>query len=97
MRNEQVSFDRDADLFLADLESASLRSANLIEARNLTRSQIKSACYWEKAIYKGHWDDEQYQWVIDEEANQQYIDQLKKDKASEPKEPVDCRRWKTTR
>ena len=70
-----------AKLYGADLSSANLSSANLIAAKYLTPSQIKSACYWEKAIYKGSWDDEQKKWIIDEEANQQYIDQLEEDKA----------------
>ncbi len=68
-----------ANLEGAYLYSAYLKGANLIKAKKLTPSQIKSACYWEKAIYK--------------EANQQYIDQLKKDKASDPKKSVDCNRW----
>ena len=82
-----------ANLISANLESANLSSAKLIEAQNLTQSQIKSACYWKKAIYKGHWDNKQYKWVIDKEANQQYIDRLFKDKASDPYKPVDCSRW----
>ncbi len=71
---------RKANLSFANLSFANLNRANLIEAYGLTPSQIKSACNWEKAIYK--------------EANQQYIDRLKIDKASEPKEPVDCSQWK---
>ncbi len=83
----------DADLRSADLRSANLSNANLVEAKNLTPSQIKLACYWEKAIYKGNWDKEKRKWIVDEKANKEYIDQLKKDKASEPKEPVDCSYW----
>ena len=86
-KNQKTNFKE------VDLLGANLDGAHLIEAKNLTPSQIKSACYWETAIYKGHWNDEQKKWVIDEEANEQYIDQLKEDKASEPKEPVDCSRW----
>ena len=71
---------RKADLHSADLRSANLNRANLIKAKKLTPSQIKSACNWEKAIYK--------------EANQQYIDRLFIDKASDPSEPVDCSQWK---
>ncbi len=32
--------------------------------------------------------------IVDEAANQQYIEQLKQDKASDPQRPVDCRIWK---
>jgi len=71
---------RKANLRSANLRSANLNRANLIKAKKLTPSQIKSACNWEKAIYK--------------EANQQYIDRLFKDKASDPSEPVDCSQWK---
>ena len=84
------------DLSFADLSDANLYGAYLIEAKKLTLSQIKSACYWEKAIYEGHWDNRSIL-QVDEEANQQHIDRLKKDKASEPSEPVDCDIWKTTR
>ncbi len=63
-----------ADLFGADLETA-----NLIEARNLTPTQIKSACNWSKAIYKE-----------DESENLKYIKQLKQDKGSDPKEIPNC-------
>ena len=75
------------------LKSYNLESAILIESKNLTYSQIKSACYWAKAIYKGHYDDKNYKWIVDEKANQQYIQKLKQDQASEPQEPVDCSIW----
>ena len=82
-----------ANLSRANLESANLESAYLIRVQNLTFSQIKSACYWEKAIYKGNWDDKAYKWQVYEEANQEFIKQLKQDKASDPKKTVDCSRW----
>ena len=31
--------------------------------------------------------------VIDEEANQAYIEKLKQDISSDPQNPVDCSRW----
>ncbi|MGL5941187.1 MAG: caspase family protein [Waterburya sp.] len=40
------------------------------------------------------WDEKQNQFVVDEKANQQYIEQLKKDKSSDPKTPPDCSKWK---
>ncbi|MDJ0577289.1 MAG: pentapeptide repeat-containing protein [Xenococcaceae cyanobacterium MO_234.B1] len=82
-----------ANLRYAQLIGANLRYANLIEAKNLTPSQIKLACYWGKAIYKGNWDEEKRRWIVDEKANKEYIEELKQDKASDPKEPVDCSRW----
>ncbi|MGL4882937.1 MAG: pentapeptide repeat-containing protein, partial [Waterburya sp.] len=78
----------------ANLIDADLRGANLIDAKNLTNSQIKSACFWDQAIYKGHLDEKQNQLVADKKANQQYIEQLKKDKSSDPETPPDCSRWK---
>ena len=47
---------------MRSLPRANLKNANLIEARNLTPPQIKSACYWEKAFYKGNWDNKNYKW-----------------------------------
>ena len=83
-----------ANLFRANLASANLASANLIESKNLIPSQIKLACYWEKAIYKGHFDNKNFfKWIVDDKANQQYIEALKQDKASDPKKPVDCSEW----
>ena len=78
---------RDANLRGANLRDANLRGANLSSAKliyfiNLTPSQIKSTCYWEKAIYKSY-----------KEENKKYIEELKKEKSSEPKYPVDCSIW----
>lgn len=63
--------------------------------QDLNLQQIKSACYWEEAIYsEAQWDKNRSQWVIkDEKANQQKIEELKYDKASDPSTPVDCSRW----
>ena len=77
----------------ANLYSANLHGAYLIEAQNLTPAQIKSACNWETAVYKGVWSDHRSKWVVDEQANQQFIQQLKQDRDSEPKKPVDCSSW----
>jgi hypothetical protein len=77
----------EADLKSAILDEANLESAILIDAKNLTNTQIKSACFWDKAIYKGVFVDE---WIADEKANQAFIEQLKQDKASDPKVKPDC-------
>ena len=82
-----------ANLESTDLEEANLKDASFIRVNNLTYSQIKSACNWDKAVYKSNWDDNKRTWIVDERANRQYITRLKRDKASDPKEPVDCSNW----
>ncbi|MBD2597443.1 pentapeptide repeat-containing protein [Nostoc spongiaeforme FACHB-130] len=77
----------------ANLKGANLKGANLSYPQSLTREQIKLACNWERAIYKSYYDSNKKQWVVDEVANQQYIEQLKQDKASDLQEPVDCTKW----
>ena len=68
-------------------------------AENLTPEQIKSACFWDKVIYKGEWvwNQKTGTWVPknqqDREDNDNYIKELKKDKSSDPEQPVDCSRW----
>ena len=70
-----------ANLSNANLEGANLSNANLEGAKNLTPKQIKSACDWETATYKEN-----------ENENTKYIEELKKDKSSDPREPPDCSR-----
>ncbi len=69
---------RDADLSGAALRGADLETTILIEAK-ITTFKIKSACNWEKAIYKE-----------DKSEDLKYIEELKQDKASDPKETPDC-------
>ena len=71
---------RGTNLRNARFNKADLRGANLTIAKNITSSQIKSACFWDEAIYKD-----------DNSENQKYIEELKKDTASDPKEPPDCK------
>ena len=89
-----------ANLFDANLQEANLFDANLQEANlfdaNLTPKQIKSACFWDKAIYKGEWLwEEETSIAIEpiEPDNTNYIKELKKDTSSNPKEPPDCSGW----
>ena len=77
----------------ANFYGANLSGASLMESQNLTPTQIKSACNWDKAVYQGVWQLNQFRWVVDEKANQQFIQQLKQDKDSDPKQPVDCSQW----
>jgi uncharacterized protein YjbI with pentapeptide repeats/energy-coupling factor transporter ATP-binding protein EcfA2 len=82
-----------ANLYGADFSGANLYGADLLGAKNLTNSQIKNACFWDQAIYKGHSDEKTSLWTTDEPANRQYIEQLKKDKSSDPETPPDCSNW----
>ena len=104
LRDANLEF---ADLNSADMTRASFYNANF-KGANLDRAilviterhesdvarvnaQLKSACNWQRAIYKAY--QEEGKWIVDEVANKQYLEQLKQDKASEPKEAVDCSRW----
>ncbi len=82
-----------ANLQNANLEGANLQDANLLGVNNLTFGQIKSACFWEKAIYIGNWNNEKPAFVAKEPDNSNYIKKLKSDRASNPKEKPDCSRW----
>ncbi len=77
----------------ADLAGANLQETILIAVKTLTYKQIKSACFWEEAIYKGKWNDEKESYVAIEPDNTNLIEELKKQKSSDPKKPVDCSRW----
>jgi hypothetical protein len=80
-----------ADLIGADLIGANLDGANLWGAE-VDPKQIKSACFWESAIYtQGKWDEDKQLWVAEDwKANQREIDKLKRDKNSDPPNPIDC-------
>lgn len=77
----------------ANFYGANLQGAQLIEAQNLTPAQIKSACNWSQAVYKGVWSSAQSKWVTDHKANQQFLKQLQLERDSEPKKAVDCSKW----
>jgi uncharacterized protein YjbI with pentapeptide repeats len=91
--NLSYAFLNSAFLNSANISYANLTSTNFIEAFSLTNTQIKSACFWDKAIYKGHFDEQKGELIIDEKANQAFIAQLKQDKASDPKVKPDCSKW----
>ncbi len=76
----------------ANLKGAELIGANLNGAEDLYPEQIKSACSWEKAIYtQAKWDEDKLLWVAEDwEANQREIEKLKRDKNSNPRNPIDC-------
>jgi uncharacterized protein YjbI with pentapeptide repeats len=81
-----------ANLYGANLNRAYLYGANLNGAVGLNPEQIKSACFWERAIHtQAKWDFDKELWVAaDREANQREIDKLKRDKNSDPPNPIDC-------
>jgi uncharacterized protein YjbI with pentapeptide repeats len=84
-----------ANLENANLKSANLKSAILYNTKNLTNQQIKSACFWEEAIYTEPVYDREKRWIAkDPKANQRKIDEIKQDKASDPPKHPDCSMWK---
>ncbi|MEL7417139.1 MAG: pentapeptide repeat-containing protein [Cyanobacteria bacterium J06555_3] len=100
--NLQDAFLGGANLQNANLGNANLQNANLwdtnlqnafLEGANLTETQIKSACFWDQAIYKGKWNNEQRKFVAFEPDNTDYIKKLKQNTASNPQEAVNCSRW----
>ena len=91
--NLQEAILRRANLQEASLFRANLQEVVLWEAKNLTSQQIKSACNWENAIYIGEWNNEKQLLESIEPDNTNFIDELKKDKASDPKKPPDCSIW----
>ena len=82
-----------ANLQNADLEGANLQEATLVGTKNLTPKQIKSTCFWDRAIYKGKWNEEEKTWVAIEPDNTKYIDKLRNNTASDPYELIDCSYW----
>ena len=82
-----------ASLQDADLRKANLQEAILIETKNLTAKQIKSACFWDRAIYVGELDEEEQTVVAIESYNTKFIKELREDTVSDPDEPIDCSHW----
>lgn len=78
-----------ADFKNANLKQANLHNANLDRAKNLTARQIKSACFWEQAIY--YETREGLEYVPKEPENKQFIDKLKADSTTDPPEEYSCR------
>jgi uncharacterized protein YjbI with pentapeptide repeats len=81
-----------ANLNRANLNRAYLNGAYLNGAVGLNPEQIKSACFWERAIHtQAKWDEDKQLWVAaDREANQREIDKLKRDKNSDLPNPINC-------
>ncbi|MBF2009489.1 MAG: pentapeptide repeat-containing protein [Chlorogloeopsis fritschii C42_A2020_084] len=87
--NLSGSYLENTDFKNADLNGANLNGANLSGSKNLTYAQIKSACNWQEAIYKLDPSYSNYDRV-----NQEFIEAVKQDIVSNPKQPIDCSKWK---
>jgi hypothetical protein len=70
---------RGVELIGTNLRGARLNGTNFVEAKDLTPAKIKSACFWEKVIYKS-----------DKNENQKFIEEVRNDSSSNPKEPPEC-------
>ena len=82
-----------ANLTRANLRGANLRGANLTDATYKWK-EIKSACNWKEAIYKSKkLNREEKTWETIEKENTNYINELNRNKSSEPKEKPDCSFW----
>ena len=81
----------------SNFQGANLTNATFIKTENLTPTQVKSACNWEQAIYNFASERNPFPLQItkaDRLASQKYINNLKQDRASDPRNPIDCDRWK---
>jgi len=95
-----------ANLFEANLNRANLNRANLNGANldgaylfgaTYTNDRIKSACNWEKAIYtEATWTKDLDAWIPYDVpgANDNKIEEIRNDTASDPQQPPNCRQWK---
>ena len=86
---------RGANLKDADLTGANLKGAifDLGNNDNLNKTQIKSACNWQDAIYKSKWDTTRETWIAIKPANKNFIKEIKNHKSSDPKIPSNCSQW----
>ncbi len=91
--NLQDSFLVSANLQGAQLYEANLQGAWLEDVQNYTHEQIKSACYWDKAIYKGFYLKTEDSIISIEPDNKEFIEELKNDTASDPEYPPNCSYW----
>ena len=82
-----------ANLREVDLMGANLQQVNLGATKNITPEQIKSACNWKTAIYKGEWNEKKKIWQVTKPHNENFIKELEKDKSSDPQKKPDCRQW----
>ena len=85
---------REVDFDKTNLEKADLSGAKFQDVKNLTHEQIKSACNWEKGLYKfdKKWNNEvkRNDYIFNEKENKKYIEELKLDIKSNPKEQPNC-------
>ena len=89
---------QDANLSGANLQDVDLLGANRQDAvlasdKNLNLKIIKSACFWERAIYVAKINVKQWNILVIEPDNANFIAELKKNKSSDPKVNPDCGVW----
>ena len=90
-----VALSNISDLTGANLSDVAI-SNDIVAKPESHRSEIKlikSACNWEEAVYTLKPNTGFLLDSIDRTANQQYVEQLKQDTASDPENPVDCSKW----
>ena len=82
-----------ADFKGSYLNNSNLDSTILNRVKNLSFYKIKSACNWQKALYKVDWNQENSEWIVNDIANKEYIEEIAQHQASDPKKEPDCRSW----
>jgi hypothetical protein len=96
-----------ADLSGANLSGANLSKINFYDPiptftielyrkdRGLSNEQIKSACFWDEAIYtEAKWNQTKEKWILsNEQANQERIEEIRRYETSDPKDTPNCDRW----
>ncbi len=98
--NLQDAFLARTNLQDAGLWRANLQGAFLLDTKGLTHRQIKVACFWDEAIYKGEFihqrgiSNQKKDYVVKELENIKFIEKLKQETSSNPTNRPDCSRWK---
>ena len=82
-----------ANLKGANLHQANLKGVILEKAINLNFKQLKSACFWEEAIYKGGWNSEKATLTPIEPDNTKFIEEVKQYSSSDNENSIDCTLW----
>ena len=81
---------RGSDLTEADLRGAILSRTILMDAIELKPKQIKSACFWEQAIYRGKWNPKEKLIEPIEPDNTKFIEDLRNDASSDNENSENC-------
>ncbi|ACK66835.1 pentapeptide repeat protein [Rippkaea orientalis PCC 8801] len=91
---EGVVFDR-VDFEKSKFDGSNFNEVSIYNPSNLKNKQIKSSCNWDKAIFaQRKYDQEKNEWIVEnQQSNEAKIQEIKNDKASDPKESPDCSKW----